>query len=128
MPIGKFHGIMCAVPIGKRKKMEPVRVQECTTEFWLNVHATMVPVNCNMATFYNINEDRAGARHAFVEQALDMGCSHILWRDDDTLVPPDALIKAYSRDADIVGGLVYTKSNVPQPLITRFGETVWSGA
>ena len=54
-----------------------------------------------------------------MNQALDMDATHILWRDDDVLVPPDALVKAFARNADIVGGLVYTKNNVPQPLIMR---------
>lgn len=43
--------------------------------------------------------------------------SHIFFVDDDVLVHQDALLKLYAHDRDIVSGLYFSKSSVPDALI-----------
>ena len=51
----------------------------------------------------------AEARNLLVEKALEMGCSHVLFIDDDMIIPPDALIKLLEHDTDIVCGLAFRR-------------------
>lgn len=49
-------------------------------------------------------------RDVIVNEALKRKATHILWIDDDTTFPPDALVKLLQHDVDICSGVVYSKS------------------
>lgn len=49
------------------------------------------------------------SRNNLVIQALNTGCSHILFVDDDMLLPQDAIYKLYKQNVDIVGANCATK-------------------
>lgn len=61
----------------------------------------------------------AEARNEIVQYALDQGANYIFWLDDDVIPPPDAFLKMYMSQKDIVNGVYWSKSNPPMPLMFR---------
>jgi hypothetical protein len=65
------------------------------------------------------------ARNILVDQALNyrhpggLTVSHVLFVDDDCLVPPYALTRLLSHKRPIVSGLYFAKTDSPQPLMLR---------
>jgi hypothetical protein len=59
----------------------------------------------------------ARGRNIIIEEALKYECSHILFIDDDTLVPPDLLTKLLSHDKDIVTALYLMRNYPHKPII-----------
>ena len=66
-----------------------------------------------------LNKPIADARNEIVEYALSQGASYIFWLDDDVVAPPDAFLKMYNHNKDIVNGVYWSKSNPPMPLLFR---------
>lgn len=59
-------------------------------------------------------------RHALaLEGPLGERASHVLFIDDDVLVPPDAIARLLAHKRPIVSGLYYAKTVTPQPLMLR---------
>lgn len=54
----------------------------------------------------------AMSRNIIIGQALEIGCSHVLFIDDDIIVPRDIISRLLAHDKDIVSGL-YTFRNYP---------------
>lgn len=59
----------------------------------------------------------ARGRNLIVRQALDNGCSHIFFLDDDTTFEPDTLIKLICHNVDMVTGLHLMRNYPHRPLI-----------
>ena len=57
------------------------------------------------------------ARNLLVEKALEMGCTHVLFIDDDMIIPPDALVKLLEHDVDVVCGLAFRRLAPYDPCI-----------
>jgi SAM-dependent methyltransferase len=66
-----------------------------------------------------LNKPIADARNEIVEYALSQGANYIFWLDDDVIAPPDAFLKLYNHQKDIVNGVYWSKSNPPMPLLFR---------
>jgi len=66
-----------------------------------------------------LNKPIAEARNEIVQYALDQGANYIYWLDDDVIPPPDAFLKMYMAQKDIVNGVYWSKSNPPMPLLFR---------
>jgi hypothetical protein len=49
------------------------------------------------------------SRNNLVKQALDTGCTHVLWLDDDMMIPQETIYNLYKRNVDIVGANCATK-------------------
>lgn len=65
----------------------------------------------------SIGQSVAQNRNIMIRQAIDNGCTHVFFLDDDTAVKPDALIRLLKRNKDIITGL-YLKRNYPHaPII-----------
>lgn len=47
----------------------------------------------------------AKSRNMIIDEAAKNGCTHILFLDDDMIVPPDTLMKLLAHDKDIVSAL-----------------------
>lgn len=56
-------------------------------------------------------------RNISIDLAKIHNCTHILFIDDDVLVPPDTLIRLLSHDVDMVTGLYVMRSFPHQPII-----------
>ena len=121
--------IYCAMPIGKTD-LDPTTVLTRMAEFMLHFRVLQLPTNNKLYARALVNDNRAEARETLVDEALKLEADYILWIDIDTLPPCDGLLKLFGRQADMVGGLVVTKSTVPQPLIIRrehkFHVTDWT--
>lgn len=65
------------------------------------------------------NKPIAEARNEIVQYALDQGANYIFWLDDDVIAPPDAFLKLYMHQKDIINGVYWSKSNPPMPLLFR---------
>ena len=66
-----------------------------------------------------LNKPIAEARNEIVEYALTQGANYIYWLDDDVIAPPDAFLKMYMKQKDIINGVYWSKSNPPMPLLFR---------
>lgn len=66
-----------------------------------------------------LNRPIADARNEIVEFALAQNANYIFWLDDDVIAPPDAFLKLYRHQKDIVNGVYWSKSNPPMPLLFR---------
>lgn len=64
-------------------------------------------------------------RNLIVEQALANNCTHILFVDDDMILPPDALLKMLAHNVDCVTGL-YVMRNYPHKPVA-FTEMFMNG-
>lgn len=81
-----------------------------------------VPMNRTMRHYIVEGNEVGLARNEIVQRVLEsenheMRCSHIFFVDDDVLLHPESLLKLYADDRDIVSGLYYSKTVVPQPLV-----------
>lgn len=50
------------------------------------------------------------ARQKAHENALEKGFTHIWWHDDDIVMPDDSLVKLYENHEDIVGSILFQRS------------------
>jgi predicted SAM-dependent methyltransferase len=66
-----------------------------------------------------LNKPIADARNEIVQYALDQGANYIYWLDDDVVAPPDAFLKLFNQQKDIINGVYWSKSNPPMPLLFR---------
>lgn len=92
-------------------------------------HAHMMqlhtPMNRVIRHLYVEGKEVGAARNEIVSAALSFQgetgerCSHVLFVDDDVLVPPHAIAQLLSHQLPIVGGLYYAKTVTPQPLILK---------
>lgn len=57
------------------------------------------------------------ARNRLVEFALENDCTHVLFIDDDMIIPNDAMIKLLEHDVDIVCGLAFRRLAPYDPCI-----------
>lgn len=62
------------------------------------------------------------ARETIAEKALELGCDWLLFIDDDSSFPYDALMKLMSYDVDIIGGLVFQRKPPYYPCIFKQTE------
>lgn len=82
------------------------------------------PMN-TVVRHYIVEGNEVGlARNEIVARALEVEdhdpsirCSHVFFVDDDVLVHQDALLKLHAHDRDIVSGLYFSKTSVPDALI-----------
>lgn len=75
------------------------------------------------------------ARNEIVQAALDNNFGYVFFRDDDTIAPRDALLKMMKRfpmnertspgteGNMVIGGVVYSKTEPPAPMIFKDGTT-----
>lgn len=81
------------------------------------------PLNRVVRHVYVQGKEVGDARNEIAQQALDLvgplgeRVSHVLFIDDDVLVPPDTIARLLAHKRPIVSGLYYAKTPAPQPLI-----------
>lgn len=66
------------------------------------------------------SQSPARNRNLIIGQAESHKCTHVLFIDDDVIVPPNLLIQLLSHDVDIVTGLYLMRNFPHQPII--FGQ------
>lgn len=66
-----------------------------------------------------LNKPIAEARNEIVEFALMQNANYIYWLDDDVIAPPDAFLRLYKQQKDIINGVYWAKCNPPMPLLFR---------
>jgi len=63
--------------------------------------------------------DVGSKKQYIAEYAIEQGADWVLYIDDDVIFPPNTLIKLLHRNKDIVGGVYWSKSEPPVPLIFK---------
>lgn len=63
--------------------------------------------------------DVGSKKQYIAEYAVEQGADWVLFIDDDVIFPPHTLIQLLHRNKDIVGGVYWSKSEPPRPLIFR---------
>ncbi len=86
--------------------------------------AIQKPPNSIMITVHG--QSPAKSRNLIIEQGIINECTHILFVDDDMILPPDTLMKLLSHDKDIVSALYLLRSFPHRPAL--FDESYESGA
>jgi len=59
----------------------------------------------------------ADARNLMVQKAMELGCTHILFADDDHIYVPDVALRLLEHDIDIVGTLAYQRKKPYTPCV-----------
>lgn len=62
------------------------------------------------------------ARNLIVNKAIELGCTHILFTDDDHLFPPDAVVRLLEYDVDIVGALAFQRKPDYLPCVFKLKD------
>lgn len=89
------------------------------SDFAMNVMMTSYPINFSPSYMVIRDKQVAVARNLIVENALAMNAKYVLFRDDDVLLPPNSVDRLVNLDVDISGGIYFSKSKPPFPLIFR---------
>ncbi len=63
--------------------------------------------------------DVASKKQYIAEFAVEQGAQWVLYIDDDVIFPPSVLLQLMHRNKDIVGGVYWSKSEPPMPLIFK---------
>ena len=63
--------------------------------------------------------DVGSKKQEIAEYAVENGADWVLYLDDDVIFPPNTLLQLLSRNKDIVGGVYWSKSEPPVPLMFR---------
>jgi len=90
-----------------------------STYFMLSRASQQFPLVSSAIDKIVLNKPIADARNEIVQFALDQGANYIYWLDDDVLAPPDAFLKLFNHQKDIINGVYWSKSNPPMPLLFR---------
>ena len=61
------------------------------------------------------------ARNAAVKHALDLRFTHILFLDDDHILPPDTFLRLWKLDAPVAAALAFKRVQPYDPVIGTFG-------
>lgn len=85
--------------------------------FYDHYHSLQLPMG-TMATFAH-GQSIAHNRNIIVKQALENGCSHIFFIDDDIVLPPDILIQLICHNVDSVSALMLMRDYPHKPLIFK---------
>ena len=83
----------------------PLRGEYIHIKFWEGIRS----IDWAAKIITKIGYDIDFARNLIVEEALKHNCSHLLFVDDDIIVPKDSLTKLIAHKKDIVMGLYFTK-------------------
>lgn len=67
---------------------------------------------------FNTSENR----NYIAAQAVNRGCSHLFFIDDDMIIEEDTLDKLLAHDKDIIGGIYMTKYEVQEPVVEYLDE------
>jgi predicted SAM-dependent methyltransferase len=100
----------------------------------ISLSTMKMPIFTNLFFHYVRGKPVDVARCEIANQAFTMGAGFVWFRDDDTLAPNDALMKLHKRfpaetridpmKGDmVVGGVVYSKTEPPIPMIYKEGAT-----
>src|SRR6188474_1053743 len=81
--------------------------------------AQQFPLVSSTVDKFVLDKPIAEARNEIVEYALMQGANYIYWLDDDVVAPPDAFLKMFMQQKDIINGVYWSKSNPPMPLMFR---------
>lgn len=90
-----------------------------STYFYQAMKSQQYPLVSSAIDKIVLNKPIAEARNEIVQFALDQGANYIFWVDDDVIPPPDAFLKLYNQQKDIINGVYWSKSNPPMPLLFR---------
>jgi len=90
-----------------------------STYFYQAMKSQQFPLVSSAFDKIVLNKKIDEARNEIVQFALDQGANYIYWVDDDVLPPPDAFLKMYTHNKDIINGVYWSKSNPPMPLLFR---------
>lgn len=71
---------------------------------------------------FSHGQSPARNRNVLIDQALEHGATHILFLDDDVIVPKDIIAKLIRHDKDIVTGLYLLRNFPHKPIIFSYAD------
>src|SRR3954468_1106641 len=82
-----------------------------STYFYQAMKSQQFPLVSSAIDHVVLDKPIAEARNEIVEFALSQGAHYIFWVDDDVIAPPDAFLRLYNHQKDIINGVYWSKSN-----------------
>lgn len=82
-------------------------------------HSQQFPLVSSSLDYWCIGKPIADARNEIVDYAIRADIDYIYWLDDDVIPPPDAFLKLWRHNKDIINGVYWSKCNPPMPLLFR---------
>jgi len=92
-------------------------------EFASRFYSIELPLNAAVARCWPVGMPVADARNMSVKAAIERGCEYVFFVDYDVLLPPDALTALVARNTEMIGGLYFSKSKPPWPLLLVNGHS-----
>jgi hypothetical protein len=80
------------------------------------------PLNTALMHCWPVGYSVDDARNFSAEAAIREKCEYLFFVDYDVVLPGDALTRLVSRKADVIGGLYFSKSKPPFPLVLSGGH------
>ena len=101
--------------------------------FLMSTWNMQAPINCTVGRIKVVGKPVDEAREELVDIAIKNGAKYLMFIDDDTLVPPDALLRLFhqldGQDEMLASGVYYTKTQPSVPIILNknkpAGVTDW---
>lgn len=75
------------------------------------------------AITFSHGQSPARNRNLIIRQALDIGCTHLFFLDDDVAFRPDLMMNLLKHDKDVVTGLYLMRSYPHQPIVFDFADS-----
>lgn len=113
------------------KVMISVLTQEMArrADFYDMFDSIEAPPNVEVMKIKIHSQSPARARNMVIDQAIENGCTHILFLDDDVYPPLNIVSKLLSHDKDVVTGLYLSRSYPHRPYLFHIanpdGSCVW---
>lgn len=89
--------------------------------FLMSTWNMQAPINCTVGRIKVVGKPVDEARNELVDIAINSGAKYLMFIDDDTLVPHDALLRLFyqldGHDEMIASGVYYTKTQPSVPII-----------
>ncbi len=78
-----------------------------------------MPLVTNFIDKFVVGKQIDQARNEIVNFALQQNADYVFFLDDDVLPPPNALLRLWTHQKDVINGVYWSKSPNPVPLIFR---------
>lgn len=109
--------------------MVPTQEMARAAVFYDYVDQLQHPEGAEIRIFRAHGQSPARNRNIAIQHAINNGCTHLFFIDDDCLCPADTLLKLVAHDVDVVTGLYLMRNHPHRPIIfdeaLNDGRCIW---
>lgn len=113
--MGNFNGVAILITSSGRS---------VDIDWSLSLPSFQYPIGMSVAWFLAKGQDRGPQRDALAKRAVEIGAPYMFFLDDDTICPNYTIQQLHYQlnqndDAAVCGGIYFTKSSTPEPLVFK---------